>query len=70
MKHGNKRVYHVQEATAINDVAMSVSRIYVVVENKKTNHQASMVELEGIISKKPISILICGGITYLGENLS
>jgi hypothetical protein len=32
--------------------------IYVVVENRQENHQASVVEMEGIISKQLVSILI------------
>jgi hypothetical protein len=42
-------------------VAKSVPRIYAVVENRQADHQASVVELEGIISKQPISILIDPG---------
>jgi hypothetical protein len=38
-----------------------VPRIYAVVENRQADHQASVVELEGIIAKKPISILIDPG---------
>jgi hypothetical protein len=45
----------------VNDVARSVPRIYAVVENQQADHQASVVELEGIISKQPISILIDPG---------
>jgi len=64
-KHDKKRVYHVHEATTIIDVARIVPRIYVVVENWQENHQYYVVELEGIIVKQPISILI-----DLGYNLS
>jgi hypothetical protein len=39
-------------------VARSVPRIYVVVENQQADHRAFVVELEGIVSKQPISILI------------
>jgi hypothetical protein len=60
-KHEKKIVYHVQEATMVNDVARSVPRIYAVVENRQADHQDFVVELEGIISKQPISILIDPG---------
>jgi hypothetical protein len=60
-KHEYKIVYHVQDATMINDVSRSVPKIYAVVENRQEDHQASIVELEGIISKQPISILIDPG---------
>jgi hypothetical protein len=63
--HDNKKFYHVQEATIVNDVAISVPRLYAIVENQQENHQASVVELEGIISRKTISSLI-----DLGSNVS
>jgi hypothetical protein len=58
MQHDNIIFYHVQEVTTINDVAKSVWNIYVDVENRKVDHQNFVVELQGIISKQPISILI------------
>jgi len=61
----NKRVYHVQEANMVNDVAKNVPIIYATIENRQAYHQASVVDLEGIISKQPIFILI-----NLGSNLS
>jgi hypothetical protein len=42
----------------VNDVAKNVLRIYAAIENQQENHQESLVELEGIISMKPISIFI------------
>jgi hypothetical protein len=50
-----------QEETIVNDVARSVPRIYAVVENRQVDHQASVVELEGIITERPISVLIDPG---------
>jgi hypothetical protein len=44
--------------TTVNNVPRSIPRIYVAVENRQADHQDSMVELEGIITKQPISILI------------
>jgi hypothetical protein len=57
-KHDSKRVYNVHGASTINDVAKSIPRIYTMVENQQADHQASMVELKGIITGQPISILI------------
>jgi len=51
-------VCNAQEVATVNDVARSVPRIYTTVENWKEDHQASVVECEGIITKQPISILI------------
>jgi hypothetical protein len=42
----------------VNDVEISVPKIYVAVENKQAYHHTFVVELEGIIAKQPISILI------------
>jgi hypothetical protein len=52
-------------------VAKSVPYIYATVENWQEDHQASIVEPEGIISKKPISILIDPGsnISYVSPQV-
>jgi len=57
-KHDTRKVYNVQETATVNNVAKSVTRIYVVVENRQADHQASAMELKGIITNQPISILI------------
>jgi hypothetical protein len=54
----NKRVYNVQEATKVNDVARSMPQIYASLDNRQDDHQALVVEMEGTISNHPISILI------------
>jgi hypothetical protein len=46
-------------------VSISVPKIYAVVENRQADHQDYIVEMEGIIAKQPISILV-----DLGSNLS
>jgi hypothetical protein len=60
-KNDTKRIYIFQEAIIVDDVAKSVPQIYVVVKNRQVDHQASIVELEGIITKQPISIMIDPG---------
>jgi hypothetical protein len=57
-KHDSRRVYNVQEVATVNDVTMSLSRIYAAIENWQANHQTSMVELEGIIIEQPVFVLI------------
>jgi hypothetical protein len=52
------RVYNVQEATTVNDVARSMPQIYAALDNRQAHHQASVVELEGMISNHLVSILI------------
>jgi hypothetical protein len=46
-------------------------RIYAAVENRQADHQASVVELEGIIIERPISILIDPGynLSYISPRL-
>jgi hypothetical protein len=48
----------VKEATTVNDVARSVPQIYVALDNNQADHQASVVELEGMISNHLVSVLI------------
>jgi hypothetical protein len=57
----SQRIYNVQEATIINDVAKSMPQIYAVVDNKQDDHQDSMVEMEGMITNHLVSILIDPG---------
>jgi hypothetical protein len=42
-------------------VARSMPRIYAFVDNKQVDHQASVVEMEGMIANHPVSILIDPG---------
>jgi hypothetical protein len=60
-KQNNRRVYNVQEATTVNDVARSMPQIYAALDNRQDDHQASVVEMEGMISNHPVSILIDPG---------
>ena len=46
-----------QEIVTVNDMAISIPKIYATVENRQEEHQ-DFVELEGIFTKQPISILI------------
>jgi hypothetical protein len=70
-QHENKRVYNVQEVTTVNVVATIVMRIYAAVENRQADHQAFVVELEGIIIERPISVLIEPGynLSYISPRL-
>jgi hypothetical protein len=64
-KHNSRRVYNIQEAATINDVARRMPHIYVALDNKQDDHQDSVVEMEGMIANHIVSILI-----DLGYNLS
>jgi hypothetical protein len=60
-QQNSRRIYNIQEATIINDVARSVPQIYAALDNNQANHQASVVEIEGMISNHLVSILIDPG---------
>lgn len=55
-KHSGLRLYNVQEAGTVNDTAQSTPRIYVAVDNHQANHQAAIIEMEGMLHHQNISI--------------
>jgi hypothetical protein len=55
------KIYNMQEATTVNDVARSVPQIYAALDNNQVDHQASMVEIEGMIFNHLVSVLIDPG---------
>jgi hypothetical protein len=55
------RVYNIQEATTVNDVARSLPQIYVALDNRQDDHQDSMMDMECMISNHHVSILIDPG---------
>ena len=58
-KHENARTLHnAQDATTIIVVVRSIPRIYASLEDRQTDHQSSMVEVEGKIAKQFVSVLI------------
>jgi len=58
----NKKNYSnvnlVQAKATVGDVARETQRISVALENQQVDHQTSMAEIEGMINRKPVSILI------------
>jgi hypothetical protein len=57
----SKGVYNIQEATMVDDVARSMPKIHAALDNRKADHQASVVEMEGMVTNHLISILIDPG---------
>jgi hypothetical protein len=56
-RHQNSRsFYNIQEATTVNDVARGMLQIHATLEIKQADHQASVVEMEGMIFNHIISI--------------
>jgi hypothetical protein len=60
-QQNTQKVYNIQEVTTVNDVARSVSQIYVALDNNQADHQASVVEIEGMIFNHLVSVLIDPG---------
>ena len=55
LENGNVIQYHnIQEAETMGQVAMTLPVIYVSLEDLQADHQSTMVEVEGNISKKSI----------------
>jgi hypothetical protein len=70
-QQNSTRIYIVQEDTIINDVARSMPRIYAAMDNKQDDHQASVVEMEGMIANHLVSILIDPGSNLIrGSNFA
>jgi hypothetical protein len=61
MKQNNGRVYNIQDATTVNDVARRMPQIYAALDNRQVDHHPSVLEMEGTISNHPVSILIDPG---------
>jgi hypothetical protein len=60
-QQNNQKFYNIQEATIVNDVARSVPQNYVALDNNQADHQASVVEIEGMIFNHLVSVLIDPG---------
>jgi hypothetical protein len=57
-QQNSQKIYNIQEATTVNDVARSVPQIYAALDNNQDDHQASVVEIEGMIFNHLVSVLI------------
>ena len=51
-------IHDVQEETKVGDLARGMPKINATLKNKQDEYQTSMVEVEGMLNHKPISILI------------
>jgi hypothetical protein len=60
-QQNSRKIYNLQEATTVNDVARSVPQIYAALDNNQADHQASVVEIEGMIFNHLVSVLIDPG---------
>jgi hypothetical protein len=60
-QQNSRNVYNIQKATTVNDVAGSVPQIYAALDNNQADHQASVVEIEGMIFNHLVCALIDPG---------
>ena len=51
-------MHSLQEVVIVGDMAWSMPRICIALENRKAEHQTSMVKIEGMINNQPIYVLI------------
>ena len=71
MKKTVSNIHTIQEEMTVGDLARTMPKINVALENRQANYQTSMVEVEGNINQIPISILIDPGasLSYISPNL-
>ena len=55
-KNTFNNIHVVQEETMVGDLARGIPRINATLENKQAEYRTSMVEVEGMLNHKPISI--------------
>jgi len=65
-------LHAIQRETIVGDLAREPPNISVALENRQADHQTSMVEVEGMIKDKPISILIDPGasLSYVSPSIA
>ena len=61
---GRPQIYSDQEAHTVRDVGHRIPWIYVVVDNKKADHQASIIEMECKLYDQVVYIFIDPGSNY------
>ena len=63
LNQSNKFVHRLQESSIVGEVGKSYHQINATLENRQEDYQSAIVEIEGTISKRNISILIDPGAT-------
>ena len=64
-------MHTIQEEATIGEVANEMPKINAALKNRQVDHQTSMVEIEGMIKNRPISILIDPGasLSYVSPSI-
>jgi predicted aspartyl protease len=67
----NRTIQNIQEASTIGDIGKSIHRINAALDDRQTNHQSTIVEIEGKIHDRKVSILIDPGasLSYITPSL-
>ena len=65
-------MHTIQEEETIGDVENEMPKINASLENRKDDHQKYMVQIEGMIKNKPISILIypSASLSYVSTSIA
>jgi hypothetical protein len=56
-----RTAHNIKHEDIVEDVGRNILRIYANLDNRKTNYQSNMIEVEGKIDNQPIDILINSG---------
>lgn len=57
-KSKGNNIHNIREDTIVHNVARTIPKIYVALEDHQADHQLAMIAVEGKISKQYLSILI------------
>jgi hypothetical protein len=59
-----RTMHKIQETDIVDDVGRSMLRICATLDNRQTNYQSHMIEVEGKIDNQPRAILLDSGATH------
>jgi hypothetical protein len=59
-----KTMHNINQEETVEDVGRIMLRIYTTLDNRQTNYQSQMIEVEGKINNQPIAILIDSGSSH------
>ena len=64
-------IHTIHEEETVGDVANEMPRINVALENRRVDHQTSMVEVQGMLQNESVSILIDPGasLSYVSPSI-
>ena len=65
-------MHTIQEEETVGDVENEMPRINAALENRQTDHQTSMVEIQGMLQNQHVSILIDPGasLSYVSPSIA